>query len=124
MNRRFSFIPTAPRSVRIDRAVRPCLPITLPKIALRHPQFENRDLLAVNLVDHYFVRHIHQSPGDVFHQCLYAVVVIHGTPYRRVGFSPRGSLDTAYPYPEAAVAGFDFISRATVSDGCAPDFIQ
>src|SRR5580692_7751587 len=31
VNRRFSFMPAAPRSVRMDRAVRPCLPMTLPK---------------------------------------------------------------------------------------------
>src|ERR1035438_8256706 len=31
VNRRFSFIPAAPRIVRMERAVRPCLPITLPR---------------------------------------------------------------------------------------------
>src|SRR5262249_8668101 len=31
VNRRFNFIPAAPRMVRIERAVRPCLPITLPR---------------------------------------------------------------------------------------------
>src|ERR1700735_811667 len=31
VNRRFSFMPAAPSSVRMDRAVRPCLPITLPR---------------------------------------------------------------------------------------------
>src|SRR5215471_10352360 len=31
VNRRFNFIPAAPRIVRMERAVRPCLPITLPK---------------------------------------------------------------------------------------------
>src|SRR6185437_1891077 len=30
-NRRFNFVPTAPSSVRIERAVRPCLPITFPR---------------------------------------------------------------------------------------------
>src|SRR5215469_18329552 len=31
VNRRFSFIPAAPRMVRIERAVRPCLPMTFPR---------------------------------------------------------------------------------------------
>src|SRR5579862_7991346 len=31
VNRRFNFIPAAPSSVRMDRAVRPCLPMTLPR---------------------------------------------------------------------------------------------
>jgi len=31
VKRFFSFIPAAPRMVRIERAVRPCLPITLPR---------------------------------------------------------------------------------------------
>src|SRR5579863_2721181 len=31
VKRRFSFMPAAPRMVRIERAVRPCLPITLPR---------------------------------------------------------------------------------------------
>src|SRR5581483_9266243 len=31
VKRRFSFIPAAPRMVRIERAVRPCLPITFPR---------------------------------------------------------------------------------------------
>src|SRR5580658_3368354 len=30
VNRRCSFIPAAPNSVRIERAVRPCFPITFP----------------------------------------------------------------------------------------------
>src|SRR5579864_855054 len=31
VKRRFSFIPAAPRMVRMDRAVRPCFPMTLPR---------------------------------------------------------------------------------------------
>src|SRR5580698_7978853 len=31
VNRRFSFMPAAPSRVRMDRAVRPCLPMTLPR---------------------------------------------------------------------------------------------
>ena len=31
VKRRFNFIPAAPRMVRMERAVRPCLPITFPR---------------------------------------------------------------------------------------------
>ena len=64
---------TAFTIVRIDFAVRPCLPITRPEISLRNPQLEHRGSLALSLLDLHRVRIVYQLLCDELNELLHGV---------------------------------------------------
>ena len=61
MKRRFNFIPAAPRMVRIDLAVRPFLPITLPKSLGATFRFQHRDLFAFHYPDGNIIGNVNKE---------------------------------------------------------------
>ena len=62
---------TAPRMVRIERAVRPCLPITLPTSVWRHAELENRVFVAAHALHFNGCRLIHQGPRNLADQLFH-----------------------------------------------------
>ncbi len=79
VNRRFSFMPAAPSSVRMDRAVRPCLPMTLPKSLAATFNSSTVTCSPCTSLDGDLVGQINQSLRDVFDKlfhfqvCLFVV---------------------------------------------------
>ena len=62
---------TAPRMVRTERAVRPCLPITLPTSWRRDAEFEDSIFFAVDGFHFDGRRLIDQGPRDFADQFVY-----------------------------------------------------
>ena len=60
------FTPAEATIVRIARAVRPCLPMTLPRSSPGDLQLVDRGLLVLDLGDDDFIRTIDQRSGDQF----------------------------------------------------------
>ncbi len=70
VKRRFSFMPAAPRMVRMERAVLPCLPITLPK-SLGATLNSRTVTCSPSTTDGNFFRDVHQSFRDIFNQLFH-----------------------------------------------------
>ena len=120
VKRFLSFIPAAPRMVRIDFAVRPCRPITLPRSAGVNAQLQHGDLLALHGANLNVFWMIHESFRDGFNQLL------HGTLRHSPRQDEEGSFAAterdAYRARSATLRrSFGFARKLrTVSLGCAP----
>src|SRR5690242_16420607 len=98
----------------------------LAEITLGNAQLEHRCLFASHLVYHHFGGDIHKRLGDLFYQCLYAIVIVHvdllmrlwaKTPSRAA--ARAAAQQQVLPrYQAAAGAGLVLSKRVTVSDGC------
>ena len=124
MNRRFNFIPAAPKQ-RPDRTRgSPLLADHLTQIARRNPQFQNGDLFA-----------LHFLHDDLFRLSTRALAIssinsfipaMDGVPScDSQCSSSRGAVQRYLGGRLFGAAGFLLrAAAATVSDGCAPFFIQ